>query len=48
MIQEISIYPFHENDRYIYAWVFRRDKRGRPVLHSLRIRRYPAVWSKLE
>ena len=39
-----SIYPFHETDRHIYAWRFRRDFSGRPILRSLRIKRYPKVF----
>lgn len=35
----LSIYPFHDSGAYTYAWVFRRDGYGRPVLRSLRIRR---------
>lgn len=30
--------PFHENDRYVWAFVY-REKGGGPVMHSLRIRR---------
>lgn len=41
-----SIYPFHESDKYIWAWRFRRDFHGRPILHSLRIKRYPKVFGK--
>jgi len=35
-----DIYPFGGEGRYIYAWVFRRDEYGRPVLRSIRLRRY--------
>lgn len=40
-MNKVAIYPFHENDRWTYAWVFRRDASGRPVLRSLRLKKYP-------
>jgi len=40
-MEKVSIYPFHTSDKYIYAWVFRRDPEGIPILHSLRLKRYP-------
>lgn len=45
---EVSTYPFHFSDKYIYAFVFRRDARHAPILHSIRIRRLPrhgAFWN---
>jgi hypothetical protein len=39
MPQEVSVYPYHTSDKYTWAFVFRR-KNGKPVLRSLRIRRF--------
>lgn len=41
-----SIYPFHETDTHIYAWRVRRDFHGRPILRSIRLKRYPKVFGK--
>jgi hypothetical protein len=48
MGQKVSVYPFHFSDKYMWAWVFRRDEENRPIIHSIRIRRYPnngAFWN---
>jgi len=34
-------YPFRITDKYIWAWTFRRDANGVPILRTLRLRRYP-------
>jgi len=34
-------YPFRITDKYIWAWTFRRDAYGGPILHTLRLRRFP-------
>jgi len=40
-MERVSVYPFHFTDKYIYAWAFRRDPDGIPILHSLRLKRFP-------
>jgi hypothetical protein len=40
-MERVSVYPFHFTNKYIYAWAFRRDPDGIPILHSLRLKRYP-------